>query len=788
MRKHTKAIIAVIAALLLFLILNQPAYAAPAAISISVEAGLDGKVKRGKGFPLTIKAENTGEAFSGDLLIDFHPSYNSGGAMSIKANLPENSSKTFHITIPGNSEDHPSSYQNLPAINLYKGSWKDGNKVKFSGDTKLKAKYIEGGEMTMGILSEDYDRLKELRILPSAAVETLELKKEQLPEEGLGLEMLDYLLLDEFAVSDLTEAQQNAIKDWVGNGGILIAGAAPDAGQSLGVLYTLLPMKPDKEGKSSASFLADKGENEPPFKELPMFYGPVENQAEILSLSGNVPAAVKADYGSGTILQTAFSLGDEPLSSWTGYSRWFGGILQSVPAPSAAGSQYGPDIYDPLTYEFAEANEYFPASSFSIGQLLLLLIGYIIVIVPILYFILKKRDKREHAWWIIPSLAVLMSVAIFGIGAKDRLGQPQVNQLGVYKAVNSQLIGIQAATLLSNTSGEYAFSVPSGEFNAIPSTLNRPGTDHSGGGVIEQSRKETRIVFNAVEYWSSRTIFGKSQKEKEGGLEADLTLKDKRLSGTVTNSFPYDFEELYIWTGSNKIKIGSLKKGESLKVDEKVKNDFLTAPYMSGAGYGYPGPNQDLDLMKKERLEYAASAFLFSGSGTAEGPMLAGLTKDSVIEADLLSKKEKISGLNLIFEPFEAKVDFTGEFSLSNEVLDTELEAVQGMVYEKNVNGSKDQMMADDGEYQFIASLPAQVKGKSLAFSELSVSTKAKFAEYAVLNHESGEMEPFESKLTIQEDIGRYIGKDGKVVVRIIKTSKDPQITMPKITIKGEAS
>jgi hypothetical protein len=453
-----------------------------------------------------------------------------------------------------------------------------------------------------------------------------------------------------------------------------------------------------------------------------------------------------------------------------------------------AGSQYGPDIYDPLTYEFAEANEYFPASSFSIGQLLLLLIGYIIVIVPILYFILKKRDKREHAWWIIPSLAVLMSGAIFGIGAKDRLGKPQVNQLGVYKAEDSRLVGIQAATLLSNTSGEYAFSVPRGEFNAIPSTLNRPGSDHTGGAVIEQSRKDTRIIFNAVEYWSSRTIFGKSQKEKDGGLKADLTLKDKRLSGTVTNTFPYDFEELYLWTGSNKINVGSLKKGETLKVDEKVKTDFLTAPYMSGAGYGHPGPGRDLDQMKKDRLEYAASAFLFSGSGTAEGPMLAGFTRDSVIEADLLSKKEKISDLNLIFEPFEAKVDFTGQFSLSNEVLNTELEAVQGMVYEKNVNGSKDQMMAEDGEYHFIAALPAQMKGKSLAFNELFIVTKAKFAEYAILNHESGEMEPFDSKLTIQEKIGRYIGKDGKVVVRIVKTSKDPQITMPKITIKGEAS
>ncbi|MGW6250013.1 hypothetical protein ACWF7H_00125 [Peribacillus butanolivorans] len=66
---------------------------------------------------------------------------------------------------------------------------------------------------------------------------------------------------------------------------------------------------------------------------------------------------------------------------------------------------------------------------------------------------MKKIDKRERAWWNIPLIACITSVLTFTVGAKDRLAQPQLNQLGIYHSKDGQLVGLQSDVLLSNKVG-----------------------------------------------------------------------------------------------------------------------------------------------------------------------------------------------------------------------------------------------------------------------------------------------------------------------------------------------
>ena len=56
---------------------DMQASAAPA-LKVDVTAGMDGKAKYGKGAPVSITVENTGSAFSGDLVIDIPYSYSMG--------------------------------------------------------------------------------------------------------------------------------------------------------------------------------------------------------------------------------------------------------------------------------------------------------------------------------------------------------------------------------------------------------------------------------------------------------------------------------------------------------------------------------------------------------------------------------------------------------------------------------------------------------------------------------------------------------------------------------------
>lgn len=153
-------------------------------------------------------------------------------------------------------------------------------------------------------------------------IEPIVLTSEMVPEDELGLDSLDYILIDEFAISKLKKPQQQAILNWIQNGGKLIAGAEPNAAGSYGSLYQVLPMKPDKEAAADTKFFQVTPAL-PAFQQIPVFIGQVEKGADIAVKSGDLPMVIHKGYGAGEIWQTAFSLGDEPLSSSKEYGQWF---------------------------------------------------------------------------------------------------------------------------------------------------------------------------------------------------------------------------------------------------------------------------------------------------------------------------------------------------------------------------------------------------------------------------------------------------------------------------------
>lgn len=791
MHKYVKSFVAFVVLLLLLGASVLPAAAETVNITVTVEEGLDGKVKRGEGFPASITLENNGGAFSGDLLIQYNPSYNTGGAISIHVDLPEGSSKTYQVSVPGLIEDSQSYYQNQPLIHLYKGEWKKGNEVSFKGENSLKPKYINPNDRVVGVLSENYDRLKELRVMPSIAM--LPLTKEQLPKQGVGLEMLDFLVIDEYAVSQLEEEQQQAIQEWIRFGGVLVAGAAPDASGSYGSLYPLLPMKLEEEKTGTTDFLLNAKNTEIPFKEIPIFTGALEKESEVLQTSGNQPATIKKPYGNGVILQTSFSLGDQPISSWNGYSAWFENLMKEAQQNSMVSGRYGQDLYDQLYWEFAEQNEFFPASNYTLAELITIMLIYLVIIVPVLYLVLKKMDKREHSWWVIPSLAIIMSAIVFGLGAKDRIAEPQLNQMGVYKMKEGMLTGVQASTLLSNRSGEYKLAFQKEQYRAVQHTNNSFTIDPTTGAVMEDKRKENEIIFNNVGYWSSKTIYGKAQKETEGAFVVDLSLKNNQLTGTIQNGYPYDFEEVFVWSGNKKIKIGPLKAGETLQVNQKIAQSFLTGPVMLNNSGMYPGSQADLEKMKMERLQYAAAIFLSSDSNNQ--PLIGGITKEAVVDVNIVGKDEKQNNLNLIVSPFAADSDFLGKFSLTTEMLNTRVDVINGMIHEKGLNGVPNEMFMEDGEYDYVLQLPEQVRGKNIHFESVKLQMNGQFIQLSILNSKTGEYLPIkENQNTLTLDKGdhveQFFSKNGELLIKVHKNTNngDPYVYLPQVTVKGEVT
>ena len=59
-----------------------------------------------------------------------------------------------------------------------------------------------------------------------------------------------------------------------------------------------------------------------------------------------------------------------------------------------------------------------------IGRFVVIIILYIILVSPAAYFILKKKDKRQWLWVLVPVLACIFTAVIFFFGNSARQKGP----------------------------------------------------------------------------------------------------------------------------------------------------------------------------------------------------------------------------------------------------------------------------------------------------------------------------------------------------------------------------
>ncbi|MGE8206718.1 hypothetical protein ACQKP0_19595 [Heyndrickxia sp. NPDC080065] len=782
-----------VAMIIIFPILIVKPIYAKESIQIKVEAGINGSLKSERGFPVYITIKNNGEDFKGDLLIDFAASYNSSGSKAIHVELPAGMTKKFVVSVPGLLEDIGYDFTKKPIVHLYKGSWKNGDEVKGSGSLTFSPKFAPQTEKSIGILSENPDRLKELKtIQPNfEEVGVYTLSKSTIPPDALGLELFDYIFVDEYAVTQLDESQQRAIQDWIKNGGVLISGATPNGLQSFGILKDDMPMNLSKETKiKNLSFLEVNKNKKPPFNELPVFTGELKDQTNIITKVDNIPLIVNKKVGNGEIWQTAFSLGDEPLSTWQGYHNWLGFLLtQAKSSQPKSMFNSGGGFFDSIYYEFAEVNELFPSSQFSIGTTVMILVCYFLLIVPILYFVLKKLDKREHSWWIIPVISIVVSMGIFFTGAKDRISKPQINQMGTFEANgNGQLFGLFGTSLMSNKGGDYVFSFPKGQFNAIPINGRRLKTDNQT--VIENKLNTDQFNFNNVEYWSTRSLLGFVNVQIDGEFLINLSLNNQKLVGKIENQFPYDFEKVYIWTGDQTYSLGKLKKGESVTVNEKMNEPYLSAPIYSDISGGYSQINnvRDISKMKMERLEGMAG-LLSQNYNKENQPVIYGITSSPVVQTKLENKTAKINNLSLIYQPFTIGGNINGPFTLNQNSIRMSVSVIKGNIMEGKTGKGND-MMLDDGEYEITYQLPQQMNVEKTIIQEFKIQLEEnRLVDYSIYDFSKGKYVSLnqKNKVIIFDNTPDRYYSNGNFKIKLTKTAQgDPHVNLPEFTVKGE--
>lgn len=810
MNKYIKHVIFVSLIAMLFTIISIPKASFAKTdyrLDIKVESGINGKAQQQKGFPITITVTNNKADFSGDLLLTVPKDYEAIGNIVIPIDIAAGTTKEILVSVPsfepGYLQTGPNPNQKVQLIHLYEGSWKDGKELSVDKSLKITPSYLPDNRLVVGVLSNNPDALNYIKLSSfyGNSPEVLKLTEREIPNDPVGLEVLDVLMINDYSIASLPKDKQGAIREWINKGGQVIVGSTTGLSKEMGDLADLLPLEiTGSKQLEKLSKLEELSGEKLPTGSYEVFTGNLNPESNVTYSEGKDAFVSKLDYGQGKITQLSFDLSNSDITELKGYEKAWQAIASSI---ITAGAQDEESKH--RVRQFSEEMSYLSTMFQSLAKiplsvLVISFFVYVFIAAPILYFILKRFDKREWSWVIIPSIAVICSIALYFVGAKDRIGQIQSNTKTVVlldgKGNGS---GYGSVAMLSKDAGDYVLGLDA-SFHPFPGSSRRyvamdPASEIESLPVVETTNEQAEITFQAVEYWSPRSASIRIPKKDYGMFETDITYKDGKITGTIANTTQFDFKELAIVSGNNHIKIGELKAGDSIEINETFnQTNLFQSPNEQVAFNIYGNPNgfmRDPENESKERMMQMAFWMGLLNQGQ-QGPVLVGFSNDEIVDFTVNGKDTKNNDQNLFVQTLPIGISKDLDKPLSVNITIPSINVINGQLQYNGLMTGDHFIDASPGIYEFVYEIPEALKSINFKMNELKFSVPSGGpgipVAYEIYNQKTASYEEFSvsdfDKIT-KENLKNYVSENGQIRLRTGTTSSIGPIAVPTVVIKG---
>lgn len=742
-------------------------------------------------------------------------------------------------------------------------NWLNGYTVPFAVNSDMEEKLklmIAAGELSPS--AAEYTKEDENYVQRYEAV-VVHLDRNSFPDNSKIMENFDFIIISKYDTSLLSDAQVTVLEEWVESGGLLIEGT----GLSWQKVYHGLPesLKPfsvtgteDVQASDmlekfirriveNVSLKLAKGE-------LGFEYTPVNNDAGeesenqylyygdnyIIAGNHDNPLAIRYKKGNGTIVVLTFDPTAEPFASW--YYRVL--FMENTFKYSNANIQNR--IYENGYYgKYSGANSKvqnirdiaidFPFDKTAPFRYMFIVLGvYLILVGPVLYIVLKIKDKRDLAWVLIPALSIVFLLGMYIFGFKTRYLTAIAHTVsliemspGLNDAQVSSAIGI-----FNNEDGTITIEYDNDSGIQLPFFENNNYYDwRSGSGVIAKYRESDRIKFEQydVPLWTTSMLYAQQTIQLNGGVSDNITLKDGRLKGTIENSTPYDLLDTVIVIGNNIVRVGDIVAWDSADVDipldgkdvYKDPEEYLDAIY--GRTYYNDTneyPDNFVELIQRRRLieEYLGQVYM-NRKGSGAFTLLAMNRQEMDYDLTVNGKKPQKYSKNLIV--MESKLNFAPgqEIEIPTGVINPTMYHDGDIAWYGNYNNL---VIGKEGDIIFDFVLPDNINVNEMRLSVKQYissdiryrmnSSSAKKAEiipnryeFCLYNAETNTWDEIKSDANegfvfdtvIKDDVQKYIGQNNEVRLKIsiVELAEDAygyaadyyqeQIMMPEIYIMG---
>jgi hypothetical protein len=532
---------------------------APSALAVdpptmSARVLLQGHARLGSWIAIEVRLQNNGPAVTGELRLQ--GGTQGGTRYAIAVDLPSPSDKTWVL-----HAQPPSFGQQLEVV-LASGS-------TVIARQKVAVTIHDPSQLVVGVVADNSAGIVGSLSLPAVQNRqpaiVVPLKVADLPARIEAWSALDRLVWQDVDASTLAPQQLAAMRGWLALGGrLLIVGGTGGIGALGGFPDDILPYRPtatlDVAPDSLSSLLGTIPKDA---TDVPAMAGELA-RGHALATSGDRAVAAETTYGSGAVTV----VGIDPTVGWIGNSNAVRSFWPNLIPPRSGGSVRISDDSQIVTAVSNLPSLALPPT----GGLLLLLVGYIALIGPLNYLVLRRLDRREWAWFTMPLLIVAFAVGAYAFGSALRGSSIIVNEVGIVRGAPDATEGSAQVYLgvFSPARGTYQLAVPGGALLSSPISGDVFGGAGAGLDVLQGDPPgASRVRDLSVGFGSLRTIRAESAAAVPK-IHAELNLVNGVLTGFVRNDSTVTLEKPAVVLGSNVATLGDLAPGAQAQVSLTV--------------------------------------------------------------------------------------------------------------------------------------------------------------------------------------------------------------------------
>ncbi len=316
---------------------------------------------------------------------------------------------------------------------------------------------------------------------------------------------------------------------------------------------------------------------------------------------GNLPLVVCSQRRFGQVVFVAVDLDRRPFPDWDGrgnlVARLLGlsepgtgpGSTVSNAASALMGGRRTPDLLDQMCRGLSKFAGVTPISFALVAAMIL---GYIVLIGPGDYFLVKRLLKRMELTWItFPLWVVLVTAGAYALATYTKGDELRLNQVDLVDVdvESGWARGTTWLNLFSPQSQTFDLAVeprtPSGapvhDPHCLLAWLANGDSRFSGGssglfaGQYEFSPELEDLRNVPVPVWSTKGFFARTTYQNAETPAADMVLApDGVPAGIIRNTLPIELSQCMLISGTWVYLLGDLKPGASARLQPGEQRDL----------------------------------------------------------------------------------------------------------------------------------------------------------------------------------------------------------------------